>query len=119
MRVFAHTYAATPDLTDFRVFILLCALEGKTVYSADISNAFAEAPASTQQYYMKVDDQFRDWWAAHGKPSIPPGHVIPVLKNLQGHPDAPHQWHLHIHRILQEHGFCPHNTCSVSILGPP
>ena len=113
VRILGHTYAATPDLTDFRMFVALCALEGKTIFGADVSNAFAEAPASAQRYYMKVDDQFRDWWAARGRPVIPHGHVIPVLKNLQGHPEAPRQWHLHIHRILQQHGFRPttHAPC--------
>ena len=112
-RIFGHTYAATPDLTDFRLFIALCALEGKTAFGADVSNAFAEAPASKQRYYMRVDEPFRDWWAARGRPPIPAGYVIPVCKNLQGHPEAPRQWHLHIHAILQRHGFTPttHAPC--------
>ena len=29
------------------------------------------------------------------------GHVIPVLRNMQGHPEAPRLWSQHIHRILQ------------------
>ena len=113
VRVFGHTYAATPDLTDFRIFIALCALEGHTIFGADVSNAFAEAPASTQRYFMRVDDQFHDWWHARGRPDIPRGHAIPVLKNLQGHPEAPRQWHRHVQDILVRHGFTPttHAPC--------
>ena len=105
VRVFGHTYAATLDLTDFRLFVALCTLHGHTIYGTDVSNAFAEAPASQQRYFMYVDDQFRDWWTARGRPDIPKGHVIPVLKNLQGHPEAPRQWHRHIQAILHKHGF--------------
>ena len=33
----------------------LAALENKLVYGADVSNAFAEADAPAQVYYMRVD----------------------------------------------------------------
>jgi hypothetical protein len=50
---------------------------------------------------MVVDEQFRDWWEnCLGKPPIPRGWVIPILRNLQGHPEAPRLWHKHIDGIL-------------------
>jgi hypothetical protein len=88
-RVSGHTYAPTPDITDLRLFFTLAALENKLVHGADVSNAFTEAATPPQVYYMCVDTQFREWWAAKGRPPIPKGHVIPILKNLQGHPEAP------------------------------
>jgi hypothetical protein len=66
-RVSGHTYAPTPDITDLRLFFALAALENKLVYGADVSNAFAEAAAPPQVYYMCVDTQFHEWWAAKGK----------------------------------------------------
>ena len=62
---------------------------------------------------MRIDSQFTDWWLANGNPAIPVGHVIPILKNLQGHPEAPRQWSKHIDAILRQHGFCPtiHAPC--------
>jgi hypothetical protein len=36
---------------------------------------------------------------------IPPDFVIPILKNLQGHPEAPPQWSKHIDTILHEFSF--------------
>lgn len=111
--VTGHTYAATPDTTDLRVFCALSALEGKYIYGADVSNAFAEAPRCDQMYYMNVDQQFRDWWISKGRPPIPPGYVIPILKNLQGHPEAPRQWAIHVDKILQQYNFVPttHAPC--------
>ena len=29
--------------------------------------------------------------------------MVPVLKNMQGHPKAPCQWHIHIHTIMKEY----------------
>jgi hypothetical protein len=113
VRIFGHTYAPTPDITDLRIFFALAALAGHLVYGADVSNAFAEADAPAQVYYMRVDAQFRDWWAHLGRPPIPEGYVIPILRNLQGHPEAPRQWSKHIDTILQDFGFTPtvHAPC--------
>ena len=48
-----------------------------------------------------------------GHPPIPVGYVIPIRKNLQGHPEAPRQWSCHIDSILQEYNFVPtvHAPC--------
>jgi hypothetical protein len=67
----------------------------------DVSNAFAEASPPSKPFYMHVDDQLCEWWTTHlGRKPIPKGHVIPILKNLQGHPEAPRLWHKHINNIL-------------------
>jgi hypothetical protein len=112
-RVQGQTYAPTPDMTDLRLFLALAFLENKLVFGADVSNAFAEADAPEQAYSMRVDDQFREWWASKGRDPIPAGYVIPILKNLQGHPEAPRQWSRHIDAILHEFSFKPtvHAPC--------
>jgi hypothetical protein len=46
---------------------------------------------------MQVDKQFEEWWTdCLGNPPIPCGYVIPILKNLQGHPKGPRLWDIHI-----------------------
>jgi hypothetical protein len=58
-------------------------------------------PPPKEPFYMVVDEQVRDWWEnCLGKPPIPRGWVIPILSNLQGHPEAPRLWHKHIDGIL-------------------
>ena len=99
-----HTFTSTPDQTDIRLFTALTTYFGLKIYGTDVSNAFAEADRGDQEYYMEPDAQFRDWWAATNRPPIPQWHVIPVLKNLQCHPQAPRQWALHIDRCIKKHG---------------
>jgi hypothetical protein len=57
--------------------------------------------APKEPFYMVVDEQFQDWWEnCLEKPPISQGWVISILKNLQGHPEAPPLWHKHIDGIL-------------------
>ena len=64
---------------------------------------------------MIVDKQFHEWFTdCLGNGPIPYGHVIPILKNIQGHPEGPLLWHKHIHGImLNDLGFsaCTHEHC--------
>ena len=52
---------------------------------------------------MKVDYQYGQSWTEHlGNPPIPEGYVMPVLKNLQGHPEGPRLWDKHISKLVKE-----------------
>jgi hypothetical protein len=122
VRVLDHTYANCVDRTGSRIFYAISAAENMLVYGADMSNAFAEAPAPKQGFFIYPDRAFKDWWVnKKGKPSIPDGHVIPVLGAVQGHPKSPHLWEKHIDRILRDIGLTPtiHEPCIYSgiILG--
>jgi hypothetical protein len=100
--VTGHTYAATPAMIDFRLQLAISALRGYTVYHSDVSNAFAEA-GHPEQHFMQVDAAFRNWWNSRFPASpLMPGQAIPILRNLQGHPEAPPQWSIHIDGILCE-----------------
>jgi len=71
------------------------------VYGADVSNAFAEAPAPDDPIYILPDAVFRDWWVNHKKREpFPAGWVCKVNYALQGHPEAPRLWEKHIDGIL-------------------
>ena len=67
----------------------------------DVGNAFAEAPAPVDPFFMHQDAQFHQWWEEElGQKLIPDGHVIPIFKALQGHPKPPRLWDKHITKIL-------------------
>ena len=83
-------------MTDLRLCFALSVLEHKLISGANVSHVFAEASAPPQIYNMHVATQFREWWAAKGRPPIPQGRVIPILTNLQGRPKAPRKWSHHI-----------------------
>jgi hypothetical protein len=111
----AETYAACVEQPAQRLYWALVAALNLTAIGCDVGNAFAEAPAPTQPFFMYIDDQFRDWWEnCLGRDPIPRGHVLKVNKALQGHPEAPRLWHKHIDKIMtKELGFqaTTHETC--------
>ena len=96
-----HTYASCIDQNASRIFFALSAIHNHVITGADASNAFAEANGPKQEYYIRPDKAFHNWWTKclRNNP-IPPDFVIPVLCNMQGHPEAPRLWSKHIHSIL-------------------
>jgi hypothetical protein len=97
----AKTYAACVKQPAHCLTWSLIAALNYVGLGCDVSNAFAKAPAPKEPFYMVVDEQFRDWWEnCLGNSLILHGWVIPILRNLQGHPEAPRLWHKHIDGIL-------------------
>jgi hypothetical protein len=111
----AETYAACVEQPIHRLAWAITAGVNHISLGCDVSNAFAEAPPPSIPFYMEVDDQFLDWWVnCLGNDPIPKGWVVPILRNLQGHPEAPRLWHKHINGILvNELGFdhTTHEPC--------
>jgi Reverse transcriptase (RNA-dependent DNA polymerase) len=107
----AETYAACVEQPIHHLAWAITAAINYICLGCDVSNAFAEAPGPNKLFYMYVDDQFREWWTDQlGRRPIPKGYVIPILKNLQGHPDAPRLWHKHINDILVNRMKFDHTT---------
>ena len=95
------TYTATPESTDFRIAVALCVIWEFLLFEFNVSNVFAETPPPKQQYYMRIDNVFMDWWATcHPNLPITKNHAVPVEQNLQGNPEGPQQWAIHIDNIL-------------------
>ena len=66
---------------------------------------------------IRPDKAFHEWWVNHKhRPPIPPGHVIPVLSAMQGHPESPRLWEKHANAILRKLGLKPtvHEPCLYS-----
>ncbi|KAL7545863.1 hypothetical protein ACHAWF_009219 [Thalassiosira exigua] len=117
VRVLDHTYANCVDQTSSRLFYAISATENLLIYGSDVSNAFGEAAPPKQGFFIRPDKAFRNWWVNHkGRAPIPPGHVIPVLTAMQGHPEAPRLWEKHADAILREVGLTPtkHEPCLYS-----
>jgi hypothetical protein len=70
------------------------------LWYTDVTNAFTEAERPKQIYHMRCGRVFQDWWAEN-YPDIPisPDVVVPVLKNLQGHPGGPRLWAVCCHTV--------------------
>jgi dUTP pyrophosphatase len=113
--IFGHTYAKSLDHVGSRIFWATAAAKNFVVRGADASNAFAEADTPKIPLYARPNDQYREWWHEKMKRDpIPRGHVLPVHKALQGHPEAPRAWATLIDTILRTKlGFKPttHKPC--------
>jgi hypothetical protein len=91
--------------------------ENLLIFGSDVCNAFAKAPPPKQGFYIRPDRAFTEWWENYkGNPPIPPGHVIPVLSAMQGHPESPRLWEKHANAILHDIGLTPtvHEPCLYS-----
>jgi hypothetical protein len=52
-------------------------------------------------YYMRCDQVFKDLWKKwHPDTSLPPNEVVPVMNNLQVHPEGPRLWAIHCHAVV-------------------
>ena len=99
----AETYAACVDQPAHRLMWALVAALNYVAIGVDVANAYAEAPGTKEMFYMKVDHQFQEWWTTELKRDpIPHGWVIPIKKNLQGHPEGPRLWNKYIDNILND-----------------
>ena len=99
----AETYAACVDQPAHRLTWAIIAALNYVALGTDVGNALAEADGPEDTFYMYVDEQFHDWWTQHlGHPPVPHGHVIPIRKNLQGHPEGPRLWNKYIDKLLTE-----------------
>ena len=117
VQILDETYANCMDQTSSRLFYAIAAAENLLIFCSDVSNAFAEAPPPKQGFYIRPDKAFHEWWVQHKhRPPIPPGHVIPVLSAMQGHPESPRLWEKHADAILRELGLTPtvHEPCLYS-----
>ena len=95
-----YTYTKALDHVGHRIFWAAVAAKNFIVRGCDASNAFAEAPPPKHPLYVRIDRQFREWWASKNRAQIPADYVLPVQKALQGHPEAPRLWATLIHGIL-------------------
>ena len=99
------TYAACLDQSANRLFWAYAAIKNKKVYGADAQNAFAEAPPPKSPLYLKIDDAFRNWWLKKHNKVLSKDTYVRVNQAIQGHPESPRLWNLHIDKILKHIGF--------------
>ena len=109
----ANTYVACLEQAGAQIFWATCAAKNKLVYGADMSNAFAEAPALKATLYLKVDIAYKNWWYNKTGEHLEGDYYVKVQHAIQGHPKSPRLWQLFISDILVKIGFkaTTHEPC--------
>ena len=96
----AETYAACVKQPIHRLTWAISAALNLYCKGYDVGNAFVEAPAPVDPFFMYPDNQYREWRQSLGNEPIPDGYVVPILKALQGHPESPRLWDKHISKMV-------------------
>ena len=109
----ANTYAACLEQAACRLFWATAAIKNKLVFGSDAVNAFAEAPPPKSPLFLKVDAVYRNWYYNKTQTNLPENSYVRVLQAIQGHPESPRLWNIHIDSILLKIGFTPttHEPC--------
>eukprot|EP00957_Ditylum_brightwellii_P037801 2859209-Ditylum_brightwellii.AAC.1 len=85
-----------------KLFTAIAAWNNYLIIGADATNAFAQSPPSTELTYMRIDDQYKDWYKNKYGKDLDCSKVLPVLHVLQGHPESGALWEKHVFSILQQ-----------------
>jgi hypothetical protein len=80
------------------------------IYKGDVRDAYAHSPGPETPTFIRICDQFADWYRERKGTSVNRSHVIPLLRALQGHPEAGRLWEEHINGILLSPDFGFKNT---------
>ena len=109
----ANTYAACLEQAACRLFWAIAAIKNKLVFGSDAVNAFAEAPPPKSPLFLKIDEAYRNWFYHKTGVLLPDNTYVRVLQAIQGHPESPRLWNLHIDSILLKMGFTSttHEPC--------
>ena len=109
----ANTYAACLEQAACRLFWAIAAIKNKLVFGSDAVNAFAEAPPPKSPLFLKVDEAYKNWYRQKHKVNLAENSYVRVLQAIQGHPESPRLWNLHIDSILEKMGYNPttHEPC--------
>ena len=70
------------------IFFATCAINNFVIRAYDVVNAFMEEDPPCDNIFVVVDQQLSDYYRDELSKNVPVGWVVPVLKSLQGHPEA-------------------------------
>ena len=101
----ANTYSSCIEQPCMRMFFALCAQEGFVCLKVDATNAYANSPPPEQPTFVRIDDQYADWYEARFGVPIDRSMVLPVQHALQGHPESGALWEGFVNRVIARHGF--------------
>ena len=95
-------YSNTLNHTSFRILTSAAVNKGYNQYSADVTNAYAHAPPPSTKTYLQPDEAIRYFYQKEYGIEIKDDKVLPIVRMLQGHPEASAVWDQFIIEILSK-----------------
>jgi hypothetical protein len=92
---FEDTYAPCIEQHCIRLFVAFTAQLGFLIEDGDMVNVYAHADAEGPTIYLIIDDVYQSWYyKRHGR-DLHLGSYAPLLKAIEGHPEAGKCWSKH------------------------
>jgi len=89
LRIETQTYSACIETPCMCLFLALAACQGMVINFGDTTNAFQQSPPPSKRCYVMIDEAYQSWHTKRfGSCPDAQQYVIPLLRNLQGHPEA-------------------------------
>ena len=96
-----QTYSSCIEFPCLRLFFATCAAKGYIVGFGDVNNAYQQSPPPSVDFFIEIDNTVEDWYFRRfGIRLNRFKEVIPLLRALQGHPEAGVLWERMITDIL-------------------
>ena len=101
LRHLVQTHSSCIEFPCLRLFFAICASKGYIVGFGDVNNAYQQSPPPSVDCFIEIDDTVEDWYFRRfGVRLNRFKEVIPLLRALQGHPEAGVLWERMITDIL-------------------
>ena len=101
LRMMVQTYSSCVELPCLPAFLAICATRGYYICFGDVENTYQQSPLPSVDCYLKIDNTVDDWYLRHFDIKLNKlKDVIPLLRALQGHPEASVLWEPMITGIL-------------------
>jgi hypothetical protein len=81
-------------------FALLAQLRYR-VNGGDATNSYAHSPPPEVPTFVSINEAYANWYKDQQGVEIDHYFVLPVLHDLQGHPESGQLWEEHINKILK------------------
>ena len=97
-----QSYAACASQVEMRLFIAICADKNYIIGDGDAINAYAQSHPPEEPTFVRIDDQYADWYQSKYGVAVDRRKVLPVLHASQVHPESGALWAKHISKILSD-----------------
>ena len=90
-----QSYAVFTVQVEMRLFCAICDYRNYLIGDGDVENAYEQYPTPDEPTYVRIDDQYADWYFYKYKVHIDRSMVLTVLHALQGHLESGALWAKH------------------------